>query len=229
MTLEELTAKLFLYLTTFRRNAGRLPMELASVRTRLLEIFDEQESESRRHPELTAPYERIRYALVVTADEVILDSEWEYSAQWSGQLLEMHYFSSNVAATKFFEQLEAYAYEDPEVAQAYYQCIALGFQGKFRGQSDALRQLRATLARKLPDRVLQKTDKLCSDAYNHTVERNPTTSIGVNFMRLSIVFVAILAFLFVLAAILYNQKTDRVQELSERGYPGITELGGGER
>lgn len=229
MTLEALTSKLFLYLTTFRRNAGRLPMELASVRARLLEIFDEQEMEARRHPEVTASYERVRYALVVTADEIILDSDWEYAAQWSGQLLEMHYFSSNVAATKFFEQLESYAHDDPEVAQVFYQCIALGFQGKFRGQPDALRQLRATLSRKLPDRILQKTDKLSTDAYNHTVERDPSTSIGVNFVRLSIVFVCILAFLFLLAALLYDQKTDRIQELSERGYPGITQRSGGDR
>ncbi|MEQ8768297.1 MAG: DotU family type IV/VI secretion system protein [Planctomycetota bacterium] len=218
MTLEELTSKLFLYLTTFRRNAGRLPMELASVRSRLLEIFDEQEANARRHPEVTAAYEKVRYALVVTADEVILDSDWEHAARWSSQLLEMHYFSTNVAATRFFELLES-AEDDPDVARVFYLCIALGFQGKFRGQPDALRQIRSTLSRKLPDRVLQKTDKICPEAYQHTVERDPTTSLGVNLVRLSFAFLGILAFLFVLANVLFNAKTSEIQELAGQGYP----------
>lgn len=74
------------------------------------------------------------YALVALMDEVVLAKPDPHRQYWMGNLLQMHFFSVNVAGEEFFARLKELR-EDPhrqEVLRVYYLCLVLGFQGRYR-------------------------------------------------------------------------------------------------
>ncbi len=97
--------------------------------------------------------ELIRYILVGFADEVILASNWNKANEWREKLLEMELFKTSIAGERFFELLEQYGYRDPELADFFYTCLALGFRGKFRSREDDLRTIKQRVYAVLPNRL----------------------------------------------------------------------------
>lgn len=74
------------------------------------------------------------YAVVALLDEVALARPEDYRQYWMTNLLQLHYFSENVAGDGFFNRLTAIR-KDPhryEVLQVYYLCMLFGFQGRYR-------------------------------------------------------------------------------------------------
>ena len=149
MKLYDICKDLFNYLTAFRwKVAAGTRLMPEEVQNDLLNIFREQEMRVRRHPELKNKYEEVRYPLAVFADEVILNSQWEYAGEWENMLLEQRFFNSEVGGDRFFELCEDYQIDDPEVATIYYTCLNMGFKGRYDRESEELRRLRESLLEK---------------------------------------------------------------------------------
>ena len=49
---------------------------------------------SRKDPRLDALYQKAKYPLVILADEIILNSDWQHSTIWEQNLLEQKYFNT---------------------------------------------------------------------------------------------------------------------------------------
>ena len=133
-SLAEACSTFFVYLTSFRRNAAtsRLSQEglRAALKRELERVRTRCEQDRRLHP----MFERIWYALVATADQAVLGSDWPGRRGWSMSLLEMDYFQTAEGGRRFFVFVQE-VLDDPsesahELAELLFQCMALGFQGE---------------------------------------------------------------------------------------------------
>ena len=81
----------------------------------------------------------VRYALVCWLDEIfILDSTW--SRSWNDRKLETQLYNTNDRYWKFWEQYELAKPMGTDVVEAFYQCVMLGFRGRYTStRSDDLR------------------------------------------------------------------------------------------
>ncbi len=75
-----------------------------------------------------------KYALAAFADEIIFHSSWPGKTQWLQNPLQLQFFQTNNAGEGFFTNLDnLYGQKQrAHVAQIYFLCLALGFQGKYR-------------------------------------------------------------------------------------------------
>jgi type VI secretion system protein ImpK len=75
-----------------------------------------------------------KFALAAFADEVIFHSTWPGKNQWLNNPLQFQFFQLNTAGDGFFTNLDnLYGQRQRvHVAQIYFLCLALGFQGKYR-------------------------------------------------------------------------------------------------
>jgi type VI secretion system protein ImpK len=80
----------------------------------------------------------IRYALVCWLDELFTCySPW--SAAWNEHKLEVELYGSNDRAWRFWEQAkQAHSRPGGDALEAFFLCVALGFRGELREQSEAL-------------------------------------------------------------------------------------------
>jgi type VI protein secretion system component VasF len=54
---------------------------------------------------------------------------------------------------------------EDELADIYYQCMALGFVGRYKGDAEELRRLKRRLYRMLPGRISEEEKQITPDAY----------------------------------------------------------------
>lgn len=75
-----------------------------------------------------------KFALAAFADEVIFHSSWPGKTQWLQNPLQFQFFQLNTAGDGFFSNLDNLHGQRGRnhVAQIYFLCLALGFQGKYR-------------------------------------------------------------------------------------------------
>ena len=75
-----------------------------------------------------------KFALAAFADEIIFHSTWPGKTQWLSNPLQLQFFGLNTAGDGFFTNLDSlYGQRNrAHVAQIYFLCLALGFQGKYR-------------------------------------------------------------------------------------------------
>jgi type VI secretion system protein ImpK len=75
-----------------------------------------------------------KFALAAFADEVIFHSSWPGKSQWLQNPLQFQFFQLNTAGDGFFTNLDNLHGQRGRnhVAQIYFLCLALGFQGKYR-------------------------------------------------------------------------------------------------
>jgi type VI secretion system protein ImpK len=74
-----------------------------------------------------------KFALAAFADEVIYRSNWPGKNQWFRNPLQLQFFQLNTAGHQFFTNLDNLhgQRQRTHVAQIYFLCLALGFQGKY--------------------------------------------------------------------------------------------------
>jgi len=151
-TLGEACSPFFLYLTTFRRNAETSNLDVEGLHQALQGGIEFVGSSCESDPDLQRQFERIWYALVVAADQVVLSSSWKHRAAWSMRLLESHYFRSFEGGAKFFrivkEVLDDTGADAPHLAEVLFACLGLGFQGELMGERRELDRLRTRLFEK---------------------------------------------------------------------------------
>ncbi len=166
MTLSEVASDLFLFLVTFRRQVRKgLTPDARQVRAQLLEIFDEMGRKVRDDAKLAKLYEKARYTLVITADEILINSNWAYSQQWEDEILEYEFFKTRIAGEKFFMMVEDLQDNEEELAEIFYLCLCLGFVGRYKEDAEELRRLKRRLYRMVPGRINDEEKRVTPDAY----------------------------------------------------------------
>lgn len=115
------------------RNSRDLPAP-DILQRRVLGLFDTmmQNGREARIPEQDMI--DVKFALAAFADEVIFNSTWPGRTQWLQNPLQFQFFQLNTAGDGFFAHLDSlYGQRGRNhVAQIYFLCLALGFQGKYR-------------------------------------------------------------------------------------------------
>lgn len=115
----------------------------SAVWRRLLAVLERQELDAGREGgDFGAEiYRRAQYAMAVLADEIFLNFEWPGREAWRHNLLESKLFGSHRAGEELFERIEQILRDRDnmytELARVYLMVLALGFQGKYRGEPDA--------------------------------------------------------------------------------------------
>jgi type VI secretion system protein ImpK len=94
-----------------------------------------------------------RYAICATLDDVVLNTPWGGSSNWSQQSMVATFHRETVGGDRFYDLL-ARLEKDPanniDVLEFLYMCLALGFEGRLRveqGGRDKHSEIRAGLAR----------------------------------------------------------------------------------
>ena len=115
------------------RNSRDLPAP-DILQRRVLQLFDTMMAIGR---EARIPEQDMidaKFALAAFADEVIYHSSWPGKTQWLSNPLQLQFFQLNTAGDQFFVNLDNLHGQRnrAHVAQIYFLCLALGFQGKYR-------------------------------------------------------------------------------------------------
>lgn len=195
--LQDACASFFLFLATFRRNTKTSKMDLAELRAGLGRELDRVQAACVRDQDLAPVWERVRYALVTTADQVILSSPWAHRAAWSMQLQEAEVYGTREGGQRFFQLVEqALADTSSEgalLSQILFHCMGLGFQGELRNDRAELQRLRQRLFEKaqLPGQV---AGLLTPDAYDRNSNKSTLKLPTVGIFRLVLVGVAAVVF-----------------------------------
>lgn len=199
VTLVEACAPLFLYLTTFRRNAATSKVSIQELQAALTREFEKVRSRCERDPRLHPLFERVRYALVAAADQVVLGSSWSQRAGWSMSLLETQLFGRAEGGKQFYrvvdEILADPADDAAELAVVLFTCMGLGFQGELLGERKQLDARRRQLFEKARlAGALGKT--LTPDAYGRNTQRDTAALPTVGTLRMVGITVIAAAFAF---------------------------------
>jgi type IV/VI secretion system ImpK/VasF family protein len=208
----QLTSGLFLFLTSFRRKVRKgVRIELSEASSRLDEIFAAMAREAREDPKLDALYEKVRYPLVVLADEILLQSGWEHADLWDSHLLEGRLFGSNIGGEKYFTIANEIRSEDTELAAILYTGIALGFGGKYRERPEKLADVRQRLYRLNAEYVASFGDKITPAAYH--VDPTPARRLSplINLYRVLIVAFGILILYYALTFALWSSSLSELR------------------
>lgn len=113
-------------------------------------------------------FQGVKYALVCWLDEIfIMDSPW--TRQWNERSLETQLFESRDRYWKFWDQYEMAKPMGTDVVEAFYQCVMLGFRGRYL---DAPEELRTRM-----DDAKSRVVKALSQAWNPPPGLNVPTEV----------------------------------------------------
>jgi type VI secretion system protein ImpK len=219
MSLTEACAPVFLYLTTFRRNATTSRAGIKEVKDALQREVENVQANCETSVRLRPLADRILYPLVATADQVLLTSSWNQRAGWSMTLLETHYFKTAEGGRKFFRVVEE-VLGDPteagrELAEVLFVCMGLGFQGELMGERKEFERRRQLLFEKarLPGAM---GAELAPECYAKNVVRPARRLPMAGILRLALVALAALIFAFAVVATATGLRTDFKDEITEQ-------------
>jgi type IV/VI secretion system ImpK/VasF family protein len=222
-TLAQACAPLFLYLTSFRRNSAVCAMMVTDVRDTLNGILETVRLGCEDNPHLAKLLPKVWYALIVTADQVLLSSRWSEKLAWSQDLQEMAVFSTAEGGHRFYELVEEAlsrpGAESAEIAEVMFTCMALGFQGEMEGDRKRYERKRMELYEKarLPGTL---GDVLTPQAYGQNVGRPLMKMPNVAMSRVILVAGCALVFFIVagylITGVRSSETTRQVEKLVGR-------------
>jgi type VI secretion system protein ImpK len=108
------------------------------LKTRVYEMFERFESNSRKFGIDNEKIRLAKFALVAFLDETIISSSWQQKEVWLSDPLQIKLFETFNAGEEFFNFLNELSQRtgaNTEVLEVYYLCLSLGFKGKYQLQS----------------------------------------------------------------------------------------------
>ncbi len=85
------------------------------------------------------------YIMASLADEVFLNISWEGKDYWENNMLEKHFFGTQIAGEKIFSNIQELVSKDNIenliIAEIYMKTLLLDFEGKYRGLNDASHEI----------------------------------------------------------------------------------------
>lgn len=131
-TLTDLATEISLFALGMHDRAGAA--QFASVHAGAIKLVDEFEAKAKAQKFEPGDIADSKYALVAFVDEVVLNADWAGREDWAENPLQLQYFGTYLAGEGFFEKLDkirAQAKSRDDVLRLYYQCLLLGFKGKY--------------------------------------------------------------------------------------------------
>jgi type VI secretion system protein ImpK len=124
----------------------------AGLRSQLLERVAEFEARAAAHGVPKPQIGAARYVLCSFVDEAIASTPWGAGGVWAERNLLQEFHDERSGGHKAFELIERLC-EDPaanaDLLELFYVCLALGFEGRWRGVPNGRAQLDAAAARLL--------------------------------------------------------------------------------
>lgn len=126
-------------------------------------------------------YQEAQFAMVALADEIFLQINWPGKIIWQERLLEEKVYQTHQAGETIFQKIEQFIkIRDPsrtEIALIYLYLLGLGFQGQYRGTTEAsvIAHYKFELfnfAFKRAPAMKDSSSLLCEQAYNYTVDES---------------------------------------------------------
>ena len=175
-----------------------------------------------------------RYLKAALADEILLNTPWVGREYWTGYLLESALFRTNIAGEQVFRRIEELLSDrEPstkDLARLYLFSLALGFQGKYRSDSEEERlrgyreELFQFVYQRQPDMAARDrvvTDRAYASTLSHIAPRKlPSLS------RWSVVFLLAVVSLLAISEILWIWQSWPVRQVLS-AKPSSTLMGDG--
>jgi len=160
--INQITSDCFIALSQLRElDAPAASPEL--VHERLRGFVDTMRQRAREESLSTQDADDLAYAIVALADEIAMGKPEPMRGFWMGQPLQLAFFNETLAGEGFFTKLQELRRDARRagVLRVYYQCLLLGFQGKYsiRGGDLELMKLIDTLRPEV-QRRMQVPDEL---------------------------------------------------------------------
>ena len=214
VTLDAITSKTFLFLSTFRGSAGEITMGADEAVLALQSIWRETEASARPHPAVYGSFEKAKYLLVVCADELMRTAPgWEGAPQWPSQEAEL--YGTTIGGERFFELLDDPTYRTPELREVFFSCLALGFQGAHAGDRAFLADTRRKLRYQLEDVPADLSEKITPEAYTETQGEDFQAMPVANSARLFVVLTGVVLLLGVLAKVAYATSVSKLVDRAD--------------
>jgi type VI secretion system protein ImpK len=141
----QITAECFNALAQLREvEGGMRSPEL--VHRRIKDYIDAMRTRARDQGIAQRDADDMAYAIVALIDEVALSRPEPLGSYWMSQPLQLAYFNENVAGEGFFQRLDEIRRHGKrtDALRVYYQCLLLGFQGKYSIRGGDLELMRLT-------------------------------------------------------------------------------------
>ena len=191
-----------------------------SIHRRLRGFVDKARAKAREAGLSQADSDELVYPIVALIDEVAMDRP-ELRGYWVGQALQLQLFGENLAGQNFFTRLQDLRRDGrkTEALRVYYQCLLLGFQGRFsvRGGDLELLQIIDALRPEV-ERSLDAPDPLSpagtppDEAVLKASSRNPLVWVALGICALAM---AVFIGLKISLDRQVSKLADRVEELNQ--------------
>jgi type IV/VI secretion system ImpK/VasF family protein len=210
-----LASPLFLYLVTFRRKVRKgFPPDDAEVQRDLEQIITEMDLRARKDPRLEALYQKTKYPLVILADEIVLNSDWEHVATWEQHLLEEKHFHTNIGGDKVFMIAEELMHDEVELATILYTAVSLGVKGRYHRRPEKLQEVKSKLYRQLGEYLGDVQNIITPDAYNVAPSPARRLSVGVALTHIGIGLGVLVVFYVIANLAMWGGVVSRLQSLT---------------
>jgi type VI secretion system protein ImpK len=127
---------LIAYVAFFQQNAAAKQPPFEQVKGDIQRLISESEMQVKRGVFSQEDYDQARFMVCAWADEAILSSSWNHKGQWQREQLQRLYYNTTDAGEEVFDRLNALGFQQQDVREVYYLCLALGFKGRFIHQGD---------------------------------------------------------------------------------------------
>ena len=190
------------------------------VYERLTGFVDAMREKARELGMVQRDADDIAYAIAALLDEVAIDQGEPLRGFWMSRSLQLHFFQENLAGEGFFQKLQEMRRDTrrADVVRVYYQCLLLGFQGRYGirgGEIELLRlidQLRPEVEKhiEIPDN-LSPNGEPPDEPLVRASKRNPFL-----WIALGVFAVAIAVFIGLRVSLdrQVNEIRDRVEQLN---------------
>ncbi len=105
------------------------------VRQKIHRLFDRFDKQATSHGYHRQEIDDSRFAIVALLDETVFNSDWQGKESWRAMSLQQEIYKINVAGEEFFtrlDKLRANVKENRRTLEVYFDCLALGFEGRFK-------------------------------------------------------------------------------------------------
>ncbi|MBO4405274.1 MAG: DotU family type IV/VI secretion system protein [Alphaproteobacteria bacterium] len=106
-----------------------------NLAAKIKEILDHQKSIT-----FELQVREVVYIMVSLADEIFLNIPWDGKKYWEDNMLEKHFFGTQIAGEKIFTNIdkliEKNDVESILIAEIYTKALSLGFRGKYRDDAE---------------------------------------------------------------------------------------------
>jgi type VI secretion system protein ImpK len=146
MHLTDCFIDLVAYVAYFLKTAAAQNPPYEQVKSDVLRLLTQSESFLKKGLVPSEDYDLARFAVCAWVDEAILGSPWTHKGSWQREQLQRVYYHTTDAGEEFFERLNALGFQQRDIREVYYLCLALGFMGRYchKGDEVLLEQLKSS-------------------------------------------------------------------------------------